>query len=293
MPVQSIQSLTDLWLVVPSKDLVLWTLHTPDERCPNCRKVRNANDMIYMDPYGSPSAACWYCAPQSQTCKDMGIATALRESALYIDSICEAVNPARWKIKAPKAISATVAIGTTFTLADKRQLVSEAAAKSILRCIRENRPKDVHYTSSDIVECSGTYSRKFMGDYGDVSKPYIDSHAECPYHINEKRGCRSMFSAMGTTCTKCIRRRCSRDDFTRSKMLDIKMRQRLACEGLRYAVWLSQREKYLIPNMWPGGATDPVRIPWVDWLTGDIVSTANAVDCIPLVEEHRRVLCRF
>lgn len=290
MPIKTLETLIDVdkWLIVPSRQLVLWTLHTLDERCPNCRMMRNASDMIFIDPYTAPTAVCWYCAPTSQICKDKGTATVLRESGAYIDSIVQAVDPAKWGIQLPRKNSGG------FTVSYASQLASEAAAWSIIRCNRENKTKDVHGTFGDSIRCGGTYSRNFMGDYGDVGSAYIDSHAKCFYEKEtHSRVHRFLFSAMGTTCTKCVKRRCNRGAITRSKMLDIKMRQRLACEGLRYAVWLGMREDYLIPNMWPGGTADPVRIPWIDWLTGDVVSTSNAEDCIPLNEYHRRVKYRF
>lgn len=255
-------------LFVPDLDFIRKTLHTLDERCPQCKKHRNASDMVYIGMYTeSPSAACWYCLPQhrKENRINESISSLITQSDFYVRELVTATNPFKWQVKVRGKQD------DEHIRNQMREAISLAIQHNWYAC-----------------KCQGKYSSEATLD----PEIYLERYEACaPF---KKRTFPFTFSSIGVFCTKCLNSNpANLADFQGKK--DLKIKQRCICEGMRYAAWLARwQDKLMVTNYdLDHEGPDPWRIKWADWRPEEWTDT-RYTDCFncklgPHVQVNKRV----
>ena len=164
-------------LFVPDLAFVKKTLHTVDERCPNCKQHRSYIDMVYITMYDSPMAACWHCLPEfkERNCITLSTSLMINESEEYSRQLATAIDPRQWPVKLRK--------GQT------KEYVRGLILAGLTKAIQDN-----WYDA----ECQGKYSREATVTPG----TYIVKRDRCSF--TNKKTYKKYFSSLGVVCNKCL-----------------------------------------------------------------------------------------
>jgi len=132
------------------------------------------------------------------------------------------------------------------------------------------------------------------GHWGRIMSPSgvpFDTRLVCGSQWKTKRN--RYWTRNGILCTGCLPSASTAewDSQGERKNLraEVKQRQRLVCEGMRHAIWLTSLERFLpgMPQVGEYTERNPVwGIDWIDWLRGT-TETTDQWEVAPLAEFKR------
>lgn len=221
-----------LSIAFPDKEMVKRALAPIQGVCHYCKMLRKLDDWVYMPENGQRSAYCWYCLHKSEHAQNIGVKACIDNSEAFIRECISQIVPDYWVMLQPPRWSVS-----DVKVHAKTQMLREAVRR---------------YTP-----CIGRFSRRWH--YNEVD--YIDSCKPCC-----KVSGRVYCTRIGFLCWKCMY--ASAYDYeTHRTQVDVKLKQRLVCEGARFlAVMAGLDDKVpCLQGTWG--------LQWIEWGRNAIETT--------------------